>query len=92
MSNPVQSIQSRIATFRADGIRRLIDTIPSDEFQIVVNGEETSVSLFEAILVSPHIASELQHDITMRRYEIEDERIKLGSLSTFLLVFLGQSI
>jgi hypothetical protein len=59
MSNSVQSLQLKIAAFRADGIRRLIDIIPSDEFKIVVNGEETSVSVFEAIIVSRHIASEL---------------------------------
>jgi hypothetical protein len=90
MSNSVQSLQSKIAAFRADGIRRLLNTIPSDEFKLVVNGEETSVSLFEAIVLSSHIASELQHDITTRRYEIEDQRIKLGSLSTFFSLFLGK--
>jgi hypothetical protein len=75
MLSSAQSILPKIAAFMADGIVRLLETIPSDDFTFVVNGTESRVSLVEALLLSPHVGSDLKHDANTRRCVIENDGI-----------------
>jgi hypothetical protein len=86
------SNQSTIVALMANGIHGLINTISSDEFQIIVNGEKTRMSIIEALLLSPRVASQLQSDSTMREYVISNDQIESGSLSSLLSLFISDSI
>jgi hypothetical protein len=71
----------------SEGIHRLIEVMGSDTFQFVVNGENTTVSLFEAIILSPKTSMELQHDMTTRQYIIEHDRIESRDFCFLLSLF-----
>jgi hypothetical protein len=59
-----------------DGLSRVSDVVPSDEFVICVNGEESTLSLVEAVFLSPRVFSALKSDPTIRFLEITDDEIE----------------
>jgi hypothetical protein len=73
----------------ADGIRRLIDLFAENQFTFVVNGQEHPVRLVEAVLLSPHVASQFKMDNTTQRFVVDDDRLQKDSFS--LLVSLIRS-
>jgi hypothetical protein len=55
---------SNSAILIADGIGRLIEQFGRDLFTFVVNGQEFTVTIIEAIVLSPQVVNELKHDNT----------------------------
>jgi hypothetical protein len=81
------SIKPTTAGFLADGIHRLMDLFEEDLFTFVMNGQEYSIPLFEAVLLSPRVFSQLKMDNTTRRYVIENSRIASDHFQLFILFF-----
>jgi hypothetical protein len=80
------------ASFLTDGIRRLIATKTGDPFVIYINDHEYSVSLIEAILLSPRITAEVQTDLTMRQFRIHDNRIDAKYFLTLVNLVRNESV
>jgi hypothetical protein len=56
-----------------DGIDRLIDFIPNEEFTFIVKGKELKITLFEAVLMFPIISKLLKTDPRNHEFELENE-------------------
>jgi hypothetical protein len=69
------SIALTSTTSMTDGIRRLIATIAADPLVIHIDDLDYSVSLTEAVLLSPRVTMGLQMDLSIRQFHLHDNRI-----------------
>jgi hypothetical protein len=67
-----------------DGIDRLLELIPNEEFTFVVNGERLKTTLSEAVLISPIISERLKTDPTTREFDFGNDEIEMKQLSVFV--------
>jgi hypothetical protein len=86
-----QSAQTS-ALYFPEGLSRICDVVPSDEFVICVNGEEWTLSLVEAVFLSPRVFSALKADPTIRFLEITDDQIDVKHIDHLLNVVRGRGL
>jgi hypothetical protein len=91
-TNKAKSTISNRAILIADGIGRIIQFIGEYLFTFVVNGKEFTIPIIEALLLSPHVANELNQDNTTQRYVIEDSRLESESFDTIVSLFRKERI
>jgi hypothetical protein len=60
-----------------DGIDRLLELLPNEEFTFIVNGEQLKTTLSEAVLISPIISERLKTDPMNREFYIESDEIEI---------------
>jgi hypothetical protein len=82
----------RLPAYLPEGICRVCEVIPAEEFVFCVNGETYSVSLAEAVFLSPRIFSLLKSDITIRFFEITDAHIEQNQLESLLEIVRGRRV
>jgi hypothetical protein len=87
MSKPVEKSKLNISPVLVtlqDGLERLLESVESEEFYFVVNGEELKSMIAEATLISPKIHEELRSCPNIRTFRINDKRISAKDFSRFL--------
>jgi hypothetical protein len=72
-----------------EGLSRVCDIVPPDAFVVSVNGEESTLSLVEAVFLSPRIFSALKADTTIRFLEITDDQIEAKHIDDLLDLLRG---
>jgi hypothetical protein len=75
-----------------EGLSRVSDVVPSDDFVICVNGEESTLSLAEAVFLSPRVFSALKADPTIRYLEITDDQIEPKHIDDVLNIVRGRGM
>jgi hypothetical protein len=77
----------KFAPFHAilqDGIDRLLELLPNEEFTFIVNGEHLKTTLSEAVLISPIISECLKTDPMNRECNFGSDKIEMKQLSIFV--------
>jgi hypothetical protein len=67
-----------------DGIDRLLELIPNEEFTFIVKGEELKITLFGAVLISPILSERLKTDPPNHEFNLESDEIKMKQFSSFV--------
>jgi hypothetical protein len=67
-----------------DGIDRLLELVPNEEFTFIVKGERLKTTLCEAVLISPIISERLKIDPMNREFSIESDEIEMKQFLTFV--------
>jgi hypothetical protein len=67
-----------------DGIDRLLELIPNEEFTFIVKGEEWKITLFEAVLISPIISERLKTDPLNHFFNAENDELEMKQFSSFV--------
>jgi hypothetical protein len=67
-----------------DGIDRLPELIPFEEFTFVVKGECFKTTLSEAVLLSPLISERLKTDPMNREFKFENDELEMKQFCDFL--------
>jgi hypothetical protein len=80
------------ALYCPEGLFRVSDVVPSDTFVICVNGEESTLSLVEAVFLSPRVFLALKSDPTIRFLEITDDQIEGTHIDDFLNIVRGRGV
>jgi hypothetical protein len=80
------------AIYFPDGLGRVCDVVPREEFVVCVNGEDCALSLVEAVFLSPRIFSALKSDTTIRCLDITDEHIESKYIDDLLTLLRGGSV
>jgi hypothetical protein len=78
--------------FFTSGICRVCDVIPSADFVIGVNGQNSVLSLVEAVFLSPRVFSALKTDRTIRFFEITDPQIDQDHFSDLIEIIHGRPV
>jgi hypothetical protein len=73
-----------------DGIDRLLELIPNEEFTFIVKGEELKITLFEAVLISPIISERLKTDPLNHFFNIESDELEMKQFSSFVDFILNR--
>jgi hypothetical protein len=83
--SPNQVFQfSPFHTILQDGIDRLLELVPNEEFTFIVKGEELKTTLSEAVLISPIISERLKTDPMNRQFDFVNSDIEMKHFSAFL--------
>jgi hypothetical protein len=91
-TNTTKSMIPNSAILIADGIGRLNDFFGRDLFTFVVNREEFTVTIVEALLLSPYVVNELKSDNTTQRFVIKDSRIESFNFSIIVSLFRSERV
>jgi hypothetical protein len=87
MSVPSPNPTIKFSLFHAilqDGIDRLLELIPNEEFTFVVNSEQLKTTLSEAVSISPLISERLKIDPMNRKFSFGSDEIEMKQLSVFI--------
>jgi hypothetical protein len=76
----------------ADGIARVVRALGGLDFVFIVNGEEYSVNLAEAFLLSPAVSDCFEKDPTRLEFEISDTRIDHNCFKELLQFIRGETV
>jgi hypothetical protein len=75
-----------------EGISRVCDVVPTEEFVIRVNGQDSLLSLVEAVFLSPRVFSAWKTDSTIRFFEINDPEIDGSHIGDLLEILDGRRV
>jgi hypothetical protein len=67
-----------------DGFERVLDVFPTQDFVFVVNGEDLSSTVVDAVLISPTIHERLRSSPDNHAFKISDERFTAKDFRRFL--------
>jgi hypothetical protein len=67
-----------------NGIDRLLELIPNEEFTFVAKGDELKITLFEAVVISPIISERSKADPTNHSFSVESDEIEMKQFSAFI--------
>jgi hypothetical protein len=67
-----------------DGIDRLLEFFQDESFSFIVKGEETKLTLAEAVLISPNICERLKSDPTNREFRFGTDELEPQTFSDFV--------
>jgi hypothetical protein len=87
MSIPSSNFSVEFSPFHRvvqDGIDRLLEFIPCEEFTFIVKGEQFKSTLSEAVLISPKICENLKIDPSNRTFDFSKSEIEVNQFSVFL--------
>jgi hypothetical protein len=67
-----------------DGIDRLLELIPNEEFTFIVKNEQLKMTLSEAVLISPIISERLKIAPMNREFNFENDNLEMKQFSAFV--------
>jgi hypothetical protein len=74
-----------------DGIDRLLELIPNEEFTFIVKGESLKTTLSEAVLISPIISERLKTDPTNHEFYFGSDEIEMKQFSGFIVLIRNRN-
>jgi hypothetical protein len=84
LPNPLSSVDfSPFSALLRDGFDRMQEFVESEEFTFVVNGENFSVPLTEALLLSSKVCEIIRNEASCRSFRIDTGDVRSGEFGNF---------